>query len=174
MNDIFDQIHADRTAAKNPMHPLGEVKAYDYDSGLPIVKRKAISQPLAETKDPGNNPVTIKPSNPVEKPEAVDEKPAKPAAASPAEPKPTDSKQSDSGLKPASAGGARPMLKPAGSDLVKGQPVELADGSRGKVAHMVQNMNTARVRTDDGRNVTVRRNTLKQVLVKEHYRKAPQ
>jgi hypothetical protein len=61
-----------------------------------------------------------------------------------------------------------------GTTLAKGQPVTLADGSRGRVAHLVENMNTVRVRTDDGRNLTVRQSTLKPaVLVKEHLRRQP-
>jgi sRNA-binding protein len=48
--DIFDQIHADRTAAKSPTHPAGKVTGFDEQSGLPIVKRSS-SQP-AQTDAP--------------------------------------------------------------------------------------------------------------------------
>ena len=108
--------------------------------------------PIVKRKPADSGTAEAKPSNPVEKPEAT--KP-EPVAAAP---------------KPA----AKPVLKPAG--LSKGDPVELEDGTRGKVAHMVANMNTARVRTEDGRNITVRRNTLKQVehvQVKAHIRRLP-
>ncbi len=40
--------------------------------------------------------------------------------------------------------------------MEKGTRVKLPDGSKGKVAHVIQGMGTVRVRTDDGRNLTVR------------------
>jgi hypothetical protein len=58
----------------------------------------------------------------------------------------------------------------------KGQRVVLPDGTKGRIAHMVHAMKTARVRTDDGRNLTLRLGALKPadaVLVKEHFRRAP-
>jgi hypothetical protein len=61
-----------------------------------------------------------------------------------------------------------------GAMLAKGQQVTLADGSKGRVAHLIDNMKTVRVRTDDGRNLTVRQSSLKPaVLVKEHLRRQP-
>jgi hypothetical protein len=71
---------------------------------------------------------------------------------------------------------AKPVVKQATPQFVKGQPVLLADGSKGKIAHMVGNMRTVRVRTEAGRNITVSQNALKpadSVLVKSHYRRAP-
>jgi hypothetical protein len=71
---------------------------------------------------------------------------------------------------------AKQVLKPATPAFAKGQPVQLADGSKGKIAHMVGNMRTVRVRMEDGRNVTVSQNALKpadSVLVKSHYRRTP-
>lgn len=56
--------------------------------------------------------------------------------------------------------------------LAKGQPVMLADGSKGKVAHLIANMRTVRVRTEDGRNVTVSQKSLKpedSVLARTHH-----
>jgi hypothetical protein len=77
---------------------------------------------------------------------------------------------------PAVNEGAKPVLKPATLLFAKGQAVQLTDGSKGKIAHLVGNMRTARVRMEDGRNVTVRQNALKpadSVLVKSHYRRVP-
>jgi hypothetical protein len=45
----------------------------------------------------------------------------------------------------------------------KGTRVRMADGTPGRVAYADPNLRIARVRTDDGRNVTVRRKTLTQV-----------
>ncbi len=77
---------------------------------------------------------------------------------------------------PAVTAGTKQVLKQATPQLVKGQPVQLADGSKGKIAHLVGNMRTVRVRTEDGRNVTVSQSSLKpadSVLVKSHFRRAP-
>lgn len=40
--------------------------------------------------------------------------------------------------------------------VVKGSRVKLADGTLAKVAYVDGNMRIARVRTEDGRNITVR------------------
>lgn len=45
----------------------------------------------------------------------------------------------------------------------KGTRVRMADGALGRVVYADPNLRIARVRTDDGRNVTVRRKTLTQV-----------
>lgn len=45
-------------------------------------------------------------------------------------------------------------------NLAKGSKVQLKDGSKGVIAYLDPNMKIARVRTEDGRNVTVRRATL--------------
>jgi len=117
-----------------PEHPLGHIAAIDYDTGLPIVKRKSAGQ--ASTQQPT-------------------EKPAKPEPAEDPKPKPAE----------------KPKLQPAYS---KGDSVQLPDGSTGRIAHMIANMKTARVRTNDGKNITVRHDSLKPVVeVKAHYRKAP-
>lgn len=60
--------------------------------------------------------------------------------------------------------------------LAKGVPVTLPDGSKGKVAHVIQGMGTVRVRTEDGRNLTVRARALQVVphtMVTAHARKLP-
>jgi hypothetical protein len=52
-----------------------------------------------------------------------------------------------------------------------GQAVLLQDGTAATVAHVVGNRHSVRVRTEDGRNITVRGSTLKpanSVLVGEH------
>jgi hypothetical protein len=71
---------------------------------------------------------------------------------------------------------AGPVLKPATKpDLQRGQPVTLPDGTGGKIAHVIDGK-SVRVRTEDGRNITVRQNSLKpadSVLVKAHFRRAP-
>jgi hypothetical protein len=78
------------------------------------------------------------------------------------------------------AKGVKPVLKPAANssklDLRRGAPVQLPDGTKGKIAHVIENMQTVRVRTNDGRNLTVRQTALKpvdSVFVKEHFRSAP-
>jgi DNA polymerase I-like protein with 3'-5' exonuclease and polymerase domains len=45
----------------------------------------------------------------------------------------------------------------------KGTRVRMTDGTLGRVAYADPNLRIARVRTEDGRNVTVRRKTLTQV-----------
>jgi hypothetical protein len=58
----------------------------------------------------------------------------------------------------------------------KGQRVVLPDGTKGRIAYLIHAMKTARVRTDDGRNLTVRHSALRapdSVLVKQHFRRAP-
>jgi preprotein translocase subunit YajC len=45
----------------------------------------------------------------------------------------------------------------------KGTRVRMADGTLGRVVYADPNLRIARVRTDDRRNVTVRRKTLTQV-----------
>jgi hypothetical protein len=45
--------------------------------------------------------------------------------------------------------------------VVKGARVRLADGALGRVAYVDQNMRIARVRTVDGRNLTVRHKDLR-------------
>ena len=120
-----------------PDHPLGTISAIDYDTGLPIVKRKPATAAQPAT--------------------------AVPATEQPAQPKPADTAQ------PAT----KPKLQPA---FTKGQQVRLPDGSTGKIAHMVANMKTARVKTDDGKNITVRHDTLApadHVVVKSHVRRLP-
>jgi hypothetical protein len=138
----------DLSAGMVPHHPLGPITGWSHDDGLPIVKRQSAA----------------------EKPESS-EAPAKRHADERPEAKPVEN-ATDS-AKPM----ARPMLKPATNpDLEKGRPVELADGSRAKVAHVIQNMRSVRVRTEDGRNVTVGRGTLKvpdSVFVRQHFRRAP-
>jgi hypothetical protein len=82
--------------------------------------------------------------------------PTKPA---PPDPKPLGAKSSDR------------------SAMQKGSPVTLPDGSRGKVMHIVENMKTARVRTDDGKNLTVRLSALTvvpHVMVQSHARRIPE
>ena len=123
-----------------PTHPSGQVTAYDEQSGLPIVRRKA----------PGNTPETA--SKPAAKPEA-ETKPTKPETPEP-----------------------KAETKPDKAPLQKGSPVQLPDGTRGKVAHVIQGMGTVRVRTDDGRNLTVRAKALTvvpHVMVTAHARRIP-
>ena len=45
--------------------------------------------------------------------------------------------------------------------LVKGSAVALADGAHGKVSYLDPNLRIARVRTEDGRNLTVRQSELR-------------
>jgi hypothetical protein len=56
-------------------------------------------------------------------------------------------------------GGHPPVLK---GTVVKGSRVRLADGSPARVAYVDPNMRIARVRTDDGRKMTVRHRDLKR------------
>jgi hypothetical protein len=61
--------------------------------------------------------------------------------------------------------------------LMKGAPVQLPDGTQGRVAHVIANMRSVRVRTDDGRNLTVRLGALKvlpHIQVAAHIRKVPE
>jgi preprotein translocase subunit YajC len=90
--------------------------------------------------------------------------------------------EAETGAKPVlQAAGPRPSGKEQSAQSTKpsfeeGQRVVLPDGTKGRIAHVVRAMKTARVRTDDGRNLTVRHSALKAadaVLVKEHYRRAP-
>jgi hypothetical protein len=59
-----------------------------------------------------------------------------------------------------SKNGARPSV--AKGVVVKGSRVRLADGAPARVAYVDPNMRIARVRTEDGRNLTVRHKDLKQ------------
>jgi hypothetical protein len=130
-----------------PHHNLGPVTGYDHDSGLPIVKRNAA--------DP----------QPASKPSSAGEK--QEAAMPEAETKPE--------LKPS---GAKPMLKPAGaqpSELKKGAPVTLPDGSKATVAHLIDNK-SVRIRTEDGRNIVTKISSVKadqHTIVHEHVRRLP-
>lgn len=82
--------------AKKPMHPSGEVTGWSQDDGLPIVKRKTVSQPLAEKKEPSNSP-----EKPAAKPEAKEEKP--------------EPKQDDAPAKPAALAKGSAVQMPDGS-----------------------------------------------------------
>lgn len=65
---------------------------------------------------------------------------------------------------------------PAPGGMQKGTPVTLPDGTKGKVMHVIQGMGTLRVRTEDGRNLTVRAKAVKVVphtQVAAHVRKLP-
>jgi len=107
-----------------------------------------VKRSLGGGKEPGNNQITTDVSK-------QPDKPAKPEPAEDPKPKPAE----------------KPKLQPAYS---KGDSVQLPDGSTGRIAHMIANMKTARVRTNDGKNITVRHDSLKPVVeVKAHYRKAP-
>ena len=44
--------------------------------------------------------------------------------------------------------------------IIKGMRVRLADGALGRVVYVDPNLRIARVRTEDGRNITVRRKQL--------------
>jgi hypothetical protein len=55
----------------------------------------------------------------------------------------------------------RDQSRSSGFALAKGAAVALPDGSRGVVSYLDPNMKIARVRTEDGRNITVRQNQLK-------------
>jgi hypothetical protein len=63
--------------------------------------------------------------------------------------------------------GRQAGLKPTGNssklDLRRGAPVQLPDGTKGKIAHVMENMQTVRVQTNDGRNLTVRLTALKSI-----------
>jgi hypothetical protein len=50
--------------------------------------------------------------------------------------------------------------KGAMEKIVKGAKVRLADGALGRVVYVDPNLRIARVRTEDGRNITVRRKQL--------------
>jgi hypothetical protein len=145
----------DLSAGMVPHHNLGPVTGYDHEDGLPIVKRQAATIQTTEKSESSEGPAK-KIASAGEKPEVTEPKPAKTAEPDASKPM------------------AKQRLQPA--NLEKGQPVQLADGSRGKVAHLVQNMNSVRVRTEDGRNVMVARKTLKvpdSVFVRQHFRRVP-
>lgn len=98
--------------------------------------------------------------------EKSEETPAKPEA-KPEKPEPKSEPKED----------AKPKPDTKAPALQKGSPVTLPDGSKGKVMHMVANMGTVRVRTDDGRNLTVRAKALTvapHIMVATHARRLPQ
>ncbi|HUD21827.1 MAG TPA: hypothetical protein VMQ60_03200 [Acidobacteriaceae bacterium] len=143
-----------------PDHPLGSIRAIDYDTGLPIVKRKAEQSGISNAQGTGNDTSGNNAQASGVLGKGVSE--AKPAA-TPEAGKPTQPKAEE---KPGKT-----------QELTKGSPVTLPDGTKGKVMHMVQNMGTVRVRTDDGRNLTVRQSALKvapHVMVVAHARKLPE
>jgi preprotein translocase subunit YajC len=127
--DIFDRIHAERQKAKNPTHEAGKVTGFDSASGLPIVKRKAEQSGVSSTQG-GTNATgsTSKAAGAME------------TAATPEAGKPKADETSS---------------KTQATQMTKGSPVRLPDGSSGRVAHVVDTR-TVRVRTDDGKNVTAR------------------
>jgi hypothetical protein len=174
---MTDEAELDLSAGMVPHHPAGDITAFDHDSGLPIVKRKAGVQNETKTFPQADTPLPVTiPPTPADAQE-IDTTPRSPATT-------YETKTF--------ASGAKPVIKPAGMGdkggdrpaLKKGDAVRLADGSNGRVAHLVTNMRTVRVRTDDGKNVTVRLDSLKSgehnaiqpadyVLVKQHFRSAP-
>ena len=65
-------------------------------------------------------------------------------------------------MPPCEAFAARNAGKPVARDkVVKGARVHLADGAVARVVYVDPNMRIVRVRTEDGRNVTVRRKDLR-------------
>lgn len=75
---------------------------------------------------------------------------------------------------------AKPLTPSKNGDksaMQKGSPVTLPDGTTGKIMHVLENMRTARVRTDEGKKVHVRLSALKvipHVIVQSHARRIPE
>jgi preprotein translocase subunit YajC len=119
---------------KKPYHQLGEITGWSHDDGLPIVKRKAEQSGISSTQGGANaTGSTSKAAGAME------------TAATGEAGKPKADETSS---------------KTQANQMTKGSPVQLPDGTQGKVAHVIENMKTVRVRTDDGRNLTVRQSAL--------------
>lgn len=65
------------------------------------------------------------------------------------------------GFKPSAVTNKAPARDIVKGAVVKGSRVRLADGAFAKVVYVDPNMRIARVRTEDGRNLTVRRKDLR-------------
>lgn len=160
------QMYSTQTFAKGdpapgqkPTHEAGEVTAWDSASGLPIVKRKP-AQPASQPSAPDEKEESAEPAGGTNR--------TKPEPSSPAAAKPSDSKEPNSGLKADKSADTSPP--------VKGAPVKLQNGTTGKIAWYDPKLGIARIKTDDGKSVPVRKGAFTvqpHTQVAAHVRRIP-